>query len=48
MQDLGYFFAYHTQQFMDEPVYVRTTGDWPNQIHGAIQCSGSANTCQTH
>ena len=26
MQDIGYMFAYHTQQFMSEEVYIKTTG----------------------
>jgi len=26
MQDIGYMFAYHTQQFMTEEVYIKTTG----------------------
>jgi hypothetical protein len=28
MQDIGYMFASHTQQMMDEPLYVTTTGRW--------------------
>jgi len=36
MQDVGYFFAMHTQQFMDEPTYVRTAGDWPESIKAAF------------
>jgi hypothetical protein len=29
MQDIGYFFASHTQQLMEEETYVRTVGAWP-------------------
>ena len=32
MQDIGYMFAMHLQQFMSEPVYVKTTGDWSQVI----------------
>jgi hypothetical protein len=32
LQDLGYMFAYHTQQFMTQDVYVKTTGDWPDKV----------------
>lgn len=28
MQDIGYMFAYHTQQFMSQEVYLSTTGRW--------------------
>jgi hypothetical protein len=37
MQDIGYFFASHTQQLMDEDTYIRTVGMWPDtlrEIHG--------------
>jgi hypothetical protein len=37
MQDIGYFFASHTQQLMDEDTYIRTVGMWPEtlrEIHG--------------
>ena len=32
MQDIGYMFAYHTQQFMSEEVYVKTTGRWQERL----------------
>jgi len=32
MQDIGYMFAYHTQQFMNEEVYVNTTGRWQERL----------------
>lgn len=32
MQDIGYMFAYHSQQFMSQDVYVKTVGDWPDSI----------------
>jgi hypothetical protein len=32
MQDIGYMFAMHTQQFMNDPIYVKTTGDWSESI----------------
>lgn len=32
MQDIGYMFAYHTQQFMDQEVYVNTTGRWEERL----------------
>lgn len=35
MQDIGEMFAYHTQQFMDEPTYVKTTGQWPDAVTAA-------------
>jgi len=28
MQDIGYFFAAHTQQMMEESTYVKAAGDW--------------------
>lgn len=37
MHDLGYFYASHTQQLMEEEVYVKAAGDWPEtlrKIHG--------------
>lgn len=35
LQDVGSMFAYHTQQFMDEPTYVKTTGQWPTAVQDA-------------
>ena len=32
MQDLGYFFASHTQQFMEEELYLKTTGRWQETL----------------
>jgi len=32
MQDIGYMFAYHTQQFMTQDTYVKTTGKWQEQL----------------
>jgi len=32
MQDLGYMFAYHTQQLMSEEVWVNSAGRWPEDI----------------
>jgi hypothetical protein len=32
MQDIGYMFAMHLQQFMSEDVYVKTVGEWPGKI----------------
>ena len=32
MQDIGYMFAYHTQQFMSQDVYVKSVGDWPDSV----------------
>ena len=32
MQDIGYFFAAHTQQLMSEEVYVNTTGEWQKRL----------------
>lgn len=32
MQQLGYFFACHTQQFLSQPMYVRQMGDWPEVL----------------
>jgi len=32
MQDIGYQFAYNTQQLMNEDVYVKTVGQWPELI----------------
>ena len=28
MQDIGYYFAHHTQQLMSEETYIKTTGRW--------------------
>ena len=32
MQDIGYFFAHHTQQLMSEETYVKTTGRWQETL----------------
>ena len=32
LQDCGYMFAYHNQQFMSQDVYVKTVGDWPDSV----------------
>lgn len=32
MQDIGYMFAYHTQQFMSQELYVTTTGRWQETL----------------
>lgn len=32
MQDIGFMFAYHTQQFMTEDTYVKTTGRWQERL----------------
>ena len=32
MQDLGYMFAYHTQQLMTEEVWVNSAGRWPEDL----------------
>jgi hypothetical protein len=32
MQDIGYMFAMHLQQFMSEDVYVKTAGEWPSKV----------------
>lgn len=32
MQDIGYMFAYHTQQLMTQPVYLQTVGTWPEKV----------------
>jgi len=37
MHDVGYFYASHTQQLMEEEIFVRIAGDWPEdlrKIHG--------------
>ena len=37
MQDIGYFFASHTQQLLEEDTYIKTVGMWPDElraIHG--------------
>jgi len=34
MQDIGYFFASHTQQLMDEDAYIKTVGMWPEVLRG--------------
>jgi len=41
MQDIGYFFAYHTQQLMSEDVYVRSIGEWPRIIQEQFSPSGN-------
>lgn len=32
MQDIGYMFAYHTQQLMEKDVWVKSVGQWPESI----------------
>jgi hypothetical protein len=32
MQDIGYFFASHTQQLMSQETYVSTAGEWEEQL----------------
>lgn len=32
LQDLAYFFASHTQQFMSADTYVKAVGDWPIEL----------------
>ncbi len=32
MQDLAYFYASHTQQYMSQEVYVKATGTWPEVL----------------
>ena len=32
MQDIGYMFAYHAQQFMSRATYVKAVGEWPASI----------------
>uniref|UniRef100_A0A6H1ZHX5 Portal protein n=1 Tax=viral metagenome TaxID=1070528 RepID=A0A6H1ZHX5_9ZZZZ len=32
MQDIGYMFAYHTQQLMSEEVWVNSTGRWTQDV----------------
>jgi hypothetical protein len=32
MQDIGYFFASHTQQMMEEETYIKTIGTWPDVL----------------
>ncbi len=32
MQDIGEFFADHTIQMMDEPAYIKTTGNWSKEL----------------
>ena len=32
MQDIGYFFASHCQQMMQDEVYVKVTGDWQDVL----------------
>jgi hypothetical protein len=34
MQDIGYFFASHTQQLMEEDTYIKTVGTWPEVLRG--------------
>jgi len=34
MRDIGYFFASHTQQLMEEDTYVKTVGLWPEVLRG--------------
>ena len=32
MQDLGYFFGFHTQQLMSEEVYIKSIGRWEREL----------------
>lgn len=40
MQDIGYMFASHTQQFMQSDTWVRTVGEWPQAITDAFNIQG--------
>jgi hypothetical protein len=37
MQDIGYMFAYHTQQLMEEDVYIKASGDWDETLQRELQ-----------
>jgi hypothetical protein len=37
MQDIGEFFAEHTQQMMDDSMYVKVTGDWSEVLLNEFQ-----------
>jgi hypothetical protein len=41
MQDLGYMFASHAQQFMDEETYVKTTGRWQETLQNEYGYEGN-------
>ncbi len=32
MQDIGYMFAYHSQQLMTQETYIRSIGEWPLEV----------------
>lgn len=36
MQDVGYMFAMHTKQFMEEDVWISTVGEWPAQFQAIM------------
>lgn len=38
-QDLGYFFASHTQQFMEEEVYIKASGRWQETLQAEFGVS---------
>ena len=40
MQDIGYMFAYHTQQFMSKELYITTTGRWQETLMKEFGQSG--------
>ena len=40
MQDIGYMFAYHTQQFMSQSTYVKTVGRWQEVLEKEFGISG--------
>ncbi len=50
MQDIGYMFAYHTQQLMSEPVYVRSVGDWSKEVQNQFGSKGidTGNRIKVH
>jgi hypothetical protein len=41
MQDVGYMFAHHAQQFMTQELYVTTTGRWRDTLAGEFGQSGA-------
>jgi len=41
MQDIGYQFAYNSQQLMSQEVYVRTIGEWPETVRRTFKPEGN-------
>ena len=48
MQDTGYMFAAHTQQFMTKQVWLKTLGDWPQEIMDQLEIQSDRVSIEPH